>query len=1224
MPGWATTHLSQRTEPTMPGTQALLDRVSAATPDELAALLAGATEEQERILRADLGEARYERMRALALRVPVSTGVVAGPERFWPFPSGQPAPERPRIGNVVVLPGIMGSELTTVNVGGDRDLVWVNVPRIIIGRLSRLRMRTLNNGGVAEYDPSYRVEATGLYRRYYGELPLSLARQWNVREFSYDWRRGLDEAADGLRAAIDHWFGPGSAVHLVAHSMGGLVCRTFIERHADRWKTMWDRGGAAGPAGTRGGRLVMLGTPNHGSYLIPQAITGLASTVQLIQRFDQWHDLDGILTILNSFVGTFQMLPSPLEAAEAEYLYDPRTYRTLSRRGLNIARSVLDGARRLHERLRGVIEPDRMTYVAGNAQQTADGILDQRLFDTRLDAYHWTTAGDGSVSHRLGRLKGVTTYYVDSEHSALTSNGDVLAALDALLLGRKPATLSERPAAVRALERAAIAEQREAASRAQLAKADELVRRLEARGRVTVGPGAENLREADVLVVDPAEREAEEMLRPGLFSAPPTLVPAPGEVEGAEAVAPPAVLRTKLRIRAVVGDLKNAARLSGVKLGEEPEAGPLPVDVIAVGLYEGTRPSGVTRTIDRLVSRNLPGAARSQGDVDDDLLLTQYADRGILRGGLAQPFLMPDPGDPAGKRLVVVLGLGRPGGCGVPELTVAVRELCWAVGRMGRRHVAAPLIGSGRGNLSVPDAVEAWLRGLAAALTGGIQGEGRKVDVLTLYASSDEGRDGQAKLWQLRDAIRKTLALEGLDALDVELLGDEPPAPSRARLQRLGEADGARRVDEGPMTVRLGVSLRVDPQDAALGIYQYGALTTDAAIPERSVPLDSSLVDEVNDALPGLSDPRRQRELGQLLGQLLLPEDLRDGLRTDDPLVLQLDATTARIHWEMVSQPLPEPTGTPEAAPVETPTAFDPLRFLGTARGLTRQLRTSFAGPPEPPPPPIRTLRVLVIADPAADAPLPGAQAEGQAVARLFESYNTVHANHWNRVEVEALIGPDQADRIELLNRLTTRPYHVLHFAGHCFFDPDRPARSGWIFGKGRILSAYELRRIDRVPPFVFSNACESSITPDRARQRDSDLVPSFAEAFFAKGVSNFVGTAWPVDDLAAVRFATTLYGKLLGLEPLGPDGEAGPGSQPPLMMHEAMRLAREAIATMERGRRTWGAYQHYGNPFYRVFQPIPAGMEIGAEGIHRARSGKPRATGKPAKRRPRSRANSV
>jgi hypothetical protein len=120
----------------------------------------------------------------------------------------------------------------------------------------------------------------------------------------------------------------------------------------------------------------------------------------------------------------------------------------------------------------------------------------------------------------------------------------------------------------------------------------------------------------------------------------------------------------------------------------------------------------------------------------------------------------------------------------------------------------------------------------------------------------------------------------------------------------------------------------------------------------------------------------------------------------------------------------------------------------------------------------------------------------------------------------------------------------------------------------------------------VFSNACQSGITPDRSEQRSVDLAPNFAESFFARGVSNFVCTAWPVEDVAARLFALTLYQQLLALSPAsggsGRDGKAGP--QP---MHIAMQQARLRVAEGPfNGSRTWGAYQHYGNPFFRLFQP--------------------------------------
>ena len=331
--------------------------------------------------------------------------------------------------------------------------------------------------------------------------------------------------------------------------------------------------------------------------------------------------------------------------------------------------------------------------------------------------------------------------------------------------------------------------------------------------------------------------------------------------------------------------------------------------------------------------------------------------------------------------------------------------------------------------------------------------------------------------------------------------------------------------------------------------------------------LDARLVTQANDELAAEVDEARRRERGRFLGRLLLPADLRDALAGGAPVVMLLDATSARVHWELVVRPGAEPSG------AGGPRAGELRDYLGIGAGFTRQLRTTFAPPPEPPPPPERRLRVLVVADPAEDAHLPGAEEEGLRVAELFET--AAHPS----IEVVRLFGPRQATRTEVLRRLLLERFHVMHFAGHCFYDPADPTASGWIFSDGEVLSANELRRIDRVPEFVFSNACESGITPDRSGERSAALAPSFAESFFERGVGNFVCTAWPVDDSAARAFAGALYAGLLGLP-------EAPGGEGPLPIHRAMAEARRATAGDPAGARSWGAYQHYGDPLYRLVAP--------------------------------------
>jgi hypothetical protein len=373
--------------------------------------------------------------------------------------------------------------------------------------------------------------------------------------------------------------------------------------------------------------------------------------------------------------------------------------------------------------------------------------------------------------------------------------------------------------------------------------------------------------------------------------------------------------------------------------------------------------------------------------------------------------------------------------------------------------------------------------------------------------------------------------------------------------------------------------------------YRYGAITQNASVPERVVRIDPRLVDQANDQLAVEWDPTRQRDHGRVLERLLIPQDLRPHLSSTAPLVLLLDATTARIHWEMVAQPDVSSAAdrSTERAPADpgAGASADDAFFLGISRGFTRQLRTQFASPPEPPPPPSRVLRVLVVADPAEDAPLSGAEEEGMEVADLFEHFNTLQEAERgeNRVEVKRLFGPQEATRLNVLSELTLRSYDALHFAGHCVYDPAEPDASGWIFSNGERLSARELNRIDRIPGFVFSNACESGITPDRGRT--AGLAPSFAEAFFERGVTNFVCTAWPIDDLSARTFARVLYGHLLGIATDETEGGlrfTKALSRETPVMYAAMRAARRAIADTPNGFQTWGAYQHYGNPYYRFF----------------------------------------
>lgn len=1101
--------------------RAFVEMVEAANPDRFAELLSRPTREEETVLVTYFGEDRYHRMHELALRRNLSRR------------GGQ------LIGNVVVLHGIMGGALTGTDQSGRNSLLWIKAGRIL-GTGGGLAGLELDAEALREIREGLTVHASGMLKRHYGELLLSLSEQWRVRAFWFDWRKDLRLSARGLATAITGWFPPTEPIHLVAHSMGGLVARTFIADNPDLWDSMWEK------PGRRGGRLIMLGTPNHGSFDIPRVMVGSERIVKLLALANLRLPASRLRDVLNTFVGTYQMLPSPFVVPSAEALYRAQTYAPVQ-----VSQRHLETAYAHHDRLRTVVDPERMIYVAGGATRTYVGLKDAA---SPLDdaSYRLGMDGDGRVPHDLGLLEQdgvkVPTYFAPTSHGGLIRHRDVLDALPDLLSSGQTDQLAKRPPTVRAKRSETQLRAEEAVEDARVEEdLRALLLRLGARAPSRGSVISDTEAPAELgpeIPINDRERHIEDLVVQGWLSG-------PSDVESS-AKRPVVPLRDPPRIRVVLrhGDVGEAHRLGDED--SDPE-----VDAIAVGHYAGVRPQAAEKALEKAISPFDPqGGPSAPGE---EGLLTQLTLRGTISGALGQPFFLPDPRD--SKRIIAIVGMDVPGRFGAGELTIVARELCWAVGRLGHRHLATVLIGAGNGNLAPDQAVEAWIRGVAQALSG--QPEDARLQQITFVEEDPRRLENIDNVLAL---MRDRIATEHSLVVDYAAAEEEVKTQWRQLALERDIADAKRRWGAGS-----GRSQRRDQTAARLTItsdgksFRFGALTEAAAIPEREISVDPVLVNEANDQLAAEPEAARSHRYGLYLGKLLFPEDLEPTLR-GSPLVLMLDSTTARVHWELVAR---TPTTAPGAD--EAPDSLN--THLGIGAGVTRQLRTAFGPPPEPPPPPERRLRVLVVADPAEDAHLPGAEEEGILVADVFERYNT--HEHPDRVEVVRLFGPREASRTAVLRTLMTARFHVLHFAGHCFYDKDYPAGSGWIFTDGAVLSARELGRIDRVPQFVFSNACESGVTPDRTGKRSADLAPSFAESFFARGVGNFVCTAWPVDDEAARIFATTVYENLLGL---------GGSVQQPAPMYLAMQAARRALANSKGGgARSWGAYQHYGSPLFRL-----------------------------------------
>ena len=364
--------------------RAFLQEISQSTPEELIEKVSHADIQEERLLRIYLGSSQFDVIRSIAAR---TRGLGEAP-----------------LGNVAVLHGIMGGELSLFN-NDNGSLIWVQALRLLSGQFDRL---TIDANGLSDRD----VRATGIYMRFYGSLLVSLSQQWKVRPFFFDWRRDIAIAADELNQNMNTWFGPDQPVHLVAHSMGGLVARSFITRHQDRWN--------------KRGRLVMLGTPNYGSFAMPRLLSG-NDVLAMVAKIDFSHNALDLLNVAKTFPGAYQMLPFRGHLDGLDALYRAATYTRTA-----IDQSLIDKAGTFQASIANTIDPVRMVYVAGYNRPTLAGLQDATQL--AVDAgYFFSRKGDGTVPHNLGLLQGVRTFYVDEEHMNLPGNGKVQKALTELL-----------------------------------------------------------------------------------------------------------------------------------------------------------------------------------------------------------------------------------------------------------------------------------------------------------------------------------------------------------------------------------------------------------------------------------------------------------------------------------------------------------------------------------------------------------------------------------------------------------------------------------------------------------------------------------------------------------------------------------------------------------------------------------------------------------------------
>ncbi|MBU4262870.1 MAG: CHAT domain-containing protein [Proteobacteria bacterium] len=587
-------------------------------------------------------------------------------------------------------------------------------------------------------------------------------------------------------------------------------------------------------------------------------------------------------------------------------------------------------------------------------------------------------------------------------------------------------------------------------------------------------------------------------------------------------------------------------------------------------------------------------AAEAHLDRQLDCALSQRYQLGIYPGAPGTTAIVRGQTSELETRLgiprgAVVIGLGRMGDLGTGTLANAVREgalqyalqtyhgMSRAAGAYQAQEIglSALLIGANSAAaITVEDSVTAMMRALAQANVeldrAHIPVRINRFEIIELFI--DVATQAAHAARKLAPAIAE--ALEARIDVDPELVigrngrirrSQMPTAEqwrrwavtaisvpqTTTRLPMLPKAiaehlkaslSDVSRLDEGIWRAVLDCAFtdndsRNEPHCALLYVAIADRARTEVRVQQRQPELIDKFVQL------SIRDTRFRLGTARTLCELLLPNELKDSIGQLTRLVIEVDAETANYPWELM---------------------VDGGEPLCVKLGFVRQLRTGHYRTQ------IRAATskwAYVVGDPVTSdtiPALPGARAEARLV-------NDLLANKGYTVEYN----PERPNALDVFNRLFAQPYRILHLAGHGYYEAstmaDRPARSGMVLEGGLYLTAVEVAQMRHVPDLVFLNCCYLAQMGPEAKDTSSvaynKLAASLSRELIEMGVRAVVAAGWAVRDDAANWFAKVFYTAMLNGATFG----------------EALQKAREKTWTQYRDSNTWGAYQAYGDPNFRL-----------------------------------------
>ncbi|MEM9018667.1 MAG: alpha/beta hydrolase, partial [Verrucomicrobiota bacterium] len=323
----------------------------------------------------------------------------------------EPAPDLSKP-TIVFLHGIMGGHLATAP--GNRSwLSFLKMPftafHDVLGLDAKGRDRySLGPDGIVQL--TYK-RAIRQWRR----------KRFRVLEFSYDWRKPIEDSADRLASFLEQEArrSGDSRFVLVAHSMGGLVCSLYAHRHS-RWRDYVEK-------------AIFCGSPLGGSFAISEILNGTNGAIRKLSAVSLWSSLEEMQAMGASFPGAIQMLPHPEIFPTAKDLYTRSVHPVFAQPTAD----WLMASENVKPLLRNSPILGKTTMLVSLSHPTVGRVV---YSNGQQSSDPEPVRGDGTVPGESAIVDGVTAYEVREKHGNLVIDPASIEAIPYLING-DPITL---------------------------------------------------------------------------------------------------------------------------------------------------------------------------------------------------------------------------------------------------------------------------------------------------------------------------------------------------------------------------------------------------------------------------------------------------------------------------------------------------------------------------------------------------------------------------------------------------------------------------------------------------------------------------------------------------------------------------------------------------------------------------------------------------------------